>query len=274
MKRWPNAIANGSALNSLVEEAGLPRMERHEPKRLVPLFKEMRLRKTQLLGAEVNRAFVERHTIRLRRDCPGLDQYAIETKILSLLRQTEEMKILEKTIEVARRLNREAMGAAAFDAQPVEIRDNGARVFDGCMLELSWSSIRTCSRRRRKAARALACSMWLRASWQPSASSTNSPSNRTMGCRISRSSPLSMRGGRSGTQWQPILKCARPSKPRPARLHEGARPTVRVTAVARQVALDCAMGGGASSGGGRRADRYNSISGKTVRDERVHDIVH
>ena len=111
-------------------------MNQHEKKRLVPLAKELRLLKTKLLHAEYNRGFVERHTARIKRENTGHDDFGVEKKVFSLLVQTEEDAILQKSVEVTRRLNRAAAGAVAFDTQPVELRDAGALVYDGYMAEL------------------------------------------------------------------------------------------------------------------------------------------
>ena len=111
-------------------------MNQHEKKRLVPLAKELRLLKTKLLHVECNRGFVERHTARIKRENAGLDDFGVEKKVFSLLVQTEEDAILQKSVEVTRRLNRAAAGAVAFDTQPVELRDAGALVYDGYMAEL------------------------------------------------------------------------------------------------------------------------------------------
>ena len=139
VKRWPNKLANGSGYDALMQDSSLPRiidMNQHEKKRLLPLAKELRLLKTKLLHAECNRGFVERHTARFKHENAGREAHEVEKKVFSLLVQTEEDAILQKSVEVTRRLNRAAAGAAAFDAQPVEQRDAGALAYDGHMPKL------------------------------------------------------------------------------------------------------------------------------------------
>jgi hypothetical protein len=139
VKRWPNKLANSSGYHALIRDAGLPSItdvNHHEKRHLLPLAKELRLLKTKLLHAECNRAFVELHTARFERENPGLNNFGVGKKVFSLLVQTEENKILQRCVEVTRRLNRAAMGDEAFMAQPIELRDSGALVYDGCMCEL------------------------------------------------------------------------------------------------------------------------------------------
>ena len=107
---------------------------------VVPLHKELILLTTELLHAKCNRSFVGRHTARIKRKNAGLDDFGVEKKVrlkvFSLLVQTEEDAILQKSVEVTRRLNRAAAGPVEFDTQPVERRDSGALVYDGNMPEL------------------------------------------------------------------------------------------------------------------------------------------
>jgi hypothetical protein len=139
VKRWPTKLANGSRPDALLRDAGLAPvtdLSQHDKKRLLPLARELRLLKTKLLHADCNRAFVERHQARIKRDAPGITDDKLDKRVFALLAFTEEDAILQKSVEVARRLNRDAVGADAFDARPAETRDGGALVYDGCMLEL------------------------------------------------------------------------------------------------------------------------------------------
>ena len=94
VKRWPNALGNGSSHRKLMEMAKLPADCPHEPDHVLVMMAELRKLKRELLGAPRNADFVKRHRERLLRVCVGVSAYGIDTKMFSLLVATREHDIL------------------------------------------------------------------------------------------------------------------------------------------------------------------------------------
>jgi hypothetical protein len=136
IKRWPNKLDNGSGTPALLKEAGLPANTRLEKQLVIPYKHEAKQLRIKLLDARCNAAFVKCHKPRFQSEYPGISDYDLEIKLFNRLISTREDQILQISVETTRRLNREAYGAAAFDALPVERRDSGSLIFDGHMPEL------------------------------------------------------------------------------------------------------------------------------------------
>ena len=137
VKRWPNKLDNGSGIPALLEAAGLPANSSQETKLVIPYRNEAKQLRIKLLNAPCNAAFVKRHKPRLQRENEGISEDKLEVKVFNLLIATREDQILQINVATKRRLNRDAYGAAEFDAMPVERRDSGSLIFDGHMPELN-----------------------------------------------------------------------------------------------------------------------------------------
>ena len=127
---------NGSGYDLLRKKAELPANTRLEKQLVIPYKHEAKQLRIKLLDARCNAAFVKCHTRGLKLEKPGISDYELEIRLFNRLISTREDQILQISVETTRRLNREAYGAAAFDALPVERRDSGSLIFDGHMPEL------------------------------------------------------------------------------------------------------------------------------------------
>ena len=136
IKRWPNALGNGSGHDGLLKMSGLPAGCPPEPDSVLPLLTELRQLKQALLVAPCFQDFVRRHCERLTRSLPGIDLYKLRTKIFSLLVATREHEILTVVVQKLRVLNRLALGPSLYDCLPPQDRQVGALIFDGHMVEL------------------------------------------------------------------------------------------------------------------------------------------
>ena len=135
VKRWPNIFSNGGGFKRCFENACLP-TDTKPVKELLVLKKEIDELRHLLLNAPCNRAFVDRHRRRIQRQSPKLEGFNVNNKIFELLVHTQEDAVLEVCSDTLRRLNRDAVGADAYDQLPLWRRDSGALVYDGQMAEL------------------------------------------------------------------------------------------------------------------------------------------
>ena len=131
VKRWPPAFAHGSGLTQRLADAGLD-TDTKPPPRVVRLLRSFR--RLRVLLEVANETFLRRHEVRRRAE--GVADDAARTSAWSLLLESVEDEALSISVTATRRLNREAVGGAAFDALPVAERDVGALIFDGHMAAL------------------------------------------------------------------------------------------------------------------------------------------
>ena len=94
IKRWPNALGNGSSHRKLLEMSELPPGCPQEQDHVSPLMAELRKLKRDFLAAPCNANFVKRHRERLLGASIGMSAYAVDTKVFSLLVATREHAIL------------------------------------------------------------------------------------------------------------------------------------------------------------------------------------
>ena len=137
IKRWPNAIGNGSGHGKLLDMAGFPATCKLDVSKVQPMMTELRALKCALLSAPCYAEFVARHRARLSQRHPGITQFKLDSKVFSLLVSTREHTIMAESVEATRDHVRSHLGPGIFDALPIEKRNSGALIFDGHMAQLS-----------------------------------------------------------------------------------------------------------------------------------------
>ena len=133
-KRWPNILGNGGGYAKCLQVAGL-RSDSERCPEVLRMQEELRQLRRAILAAACNKAYVEELRAHLKRELPSLDDRERDNKVFSYLIETTEDRVQKICGATFRRLSREAVGAEAFDALPVEYRDTGAYVFDGQAVE-------------------------------------------------------------------------------------------------------------------------------------------